>query len=180
MTIVCYTACALALVTALLVIFQRHPMHALLYLILMLLSLAIVFFTLGAPFAAVIQVVVYAGAIMVLFVFVVMMLNIAPDRRPGAVWRMVGLWGVPLLLSVALLVLALFALSTMWRHGLGASYVDPKAVGLAMFRPYVLAIELVSIILLAGLVAAFHLAPPPRWEATEATSIGEAKEVTGV
>jgi len=163
-TIVCYAACGLALLAALLVVLQRHPMHALLYLILMLLSLAVVFFTLGAPFAAALQIVVYAGAIMVLFVFVVMMLNIAPVRRPRSRWRAVVSWGVPTLFALALFVLSVIALGGRWREHLSAGYVDPKAVGIALYRPYVLGVELVSLVLLAGLVAAFHLAPPPRGE----------------
>ncbi len=178
MTVVCYCACGLALLSALLVILQRHPMHALLFLILMLLSLALVFFTLGAPFAAAIQVVVYAGAIMVLFVFVVMMLNIGPGR-PAARGPDVRQWGLPLLLAVALLALSVYALTVRWPQGAPAGYVGPKEVGLALFRPYLLAVELVSVILVAGLAAAFHLAPPPRWE-TPRAAVEEAKEVTGV
>ncbi len=181
MTVVCYLACGLALLAALLVILQRHAMHALLYLILMLLSLALVFFALGAPFAAALQVVVYAGAIMVLFVFVVMMLNVtAEPRAPGPARRTVGEWGVPLLFAAALLGLSVYALVTRAEVTPVAGYVDPKAVGIALYQPYLLAVELASFILLAGLVAAFHLAPPPRWETPRATRMGEAKEVTGV
>ena len=180
MMVVCYGACGLALLSALLVILQRHPMHALLFLVLMLLSLALVFFTLGAPFAAALQVVVYAGAIMVLFVFVVMMLNLRPTRRSVAWWRTIGVWGVPLLLAAGLFALAVYALGFLSRAGLGAGYVDPRAVGLALYRPYLLAVELVSLILVAGLAAAFHLAPPPRWEAPRTAPTAEAKEVPGV
>ena len=165
MTVVCYAGCAVAIVCALLVVSARNAMHALLYLILMLLALALVFFTLGAPFAAVLQVVIYAGAIMVLFVFVVMMLNIAePGERRERLWLVNALGVIPLGLAATLLALTLFALSSLWSEGLAMSVVGPKQVGLSLYREYVLGIEIVSLLLLAGLVAAFHLAPVPRSE----------------
>lgn len=162
MTIICYAAAIIALLSALLVIVQRNPMHALLYLILMLLSLGLVFFTLGAPFLGILQVVVYAGAIMVLFVFVVMMLNLGPlaeirERR----WLKVDIWAVPALLTLILLALAGYALASL-RGGLPTGAVNPEQVGLALYREYLLAVEIASLVLTAGLVGAFHLAPPTR------------------
>ncbi len=71
-----YVAGAVAIVSTLLTITRLNAVHALLYLIVSLLSVAIVFYTLGAPFVAALEVVIYAGAIMVLFIFVVMMLNL--------------------------------------------------------------------------------------------------------
>ncbi len=71
-----YVASAVALFATTMVITNTNPVHALLYLVLSLLAIAMVFFTLGAPFAGVLEVIIYAGAIMVLFVFVVMMLNL--------------------------------------------------------------------------------------------------------
>ena len=70
-----YAAAFIALVSTVMVITTLNPVHALLYLIVSLLSVAVIFFVLGAPFAALLEVIVYAGAIMVLFVFVVMMLT---------------------------------------------------------------------------------------------------------
>ena len=165
MTAVCYAGCAVALVCALLVIAARNAMHALLYLILMLLALALVFFTLGAPFAAVLQVVIYAGAIMVLFVFVVMMLNVSePGQRRERLWPTSAVGIIPLGLAATLLALTLFALSGLWSEGLAMSVVGPKEVGISLYREYVLGIEIASLLLLAGLIAAFHLAPLPRSE----------------
>ena len=71
-----YVASAVALFATTMVISNTNPVHALLYLVVSLLAIAMVFFTLGAPFAGVLEVIIYAGAIMVLFVFVVMMLNL--------------------------------------------------------------------------------------------------------
>jgi len=168
MTALCDSACVIALVAAAMVVLSRHAMHALLNLIVMLLALALAFFALGAPFAAALQVMIYAGAIMVLFVFVVMMLNLGPSdvRREGR-WIGLRMWVVPVALTAALLVLSLFALTTTWGQGPRAGVVGPKEVGLALFRPYLLAVEIVSLVLVAGLAAAFHLAPPPRTQQEE-------------
>src|SRR5260370_38631889 len=72
-----YLAGVVAIIATLLAITQRHAVHALLYLVVSLLAVAMVFYTLGAPFVAALEIMIYAGAIMVLFVFVVMMLNVA-------------------------------------------------------------------------------------------------------
>lgn len=73
-----YFASGIAVVSTLRVITNTNPVHALLYLIISLIAVAMTFFSLGAPFAGVLEVIAYAGAIMVLFVFVVMMLNLGP------------------------------------------------------------------------------------------------------
>ena len=82
MLIAFYVAGARALLATLMAV-TRNAVHALLYLIVSLLSVAVTFYTLGAPFAAALEVIVYAGAIMVLFVFVVMLLNLGPGRGSG-------------------------------------------------------------------------------------------------
>ena len=85
MTIVFYVAGAVAIVSTALMITRLNAVHALLYLIVSLLAVAVVFYTLGAPFIAALEVIIYAGAIMVLFVFVVMMLNLGEEAtRDGA------------------------------------------------------------------------------------------------
>ena len=173
MTTVCYGACGIALLAALMVVTQRNAMHALLNLIVMLLALGLAFFALGAPFAAALQVMIYAGAIMVLFVFVVMMLNLGPlSERREERWLTADVWAFPALLTAALLALSMYALANLWGEGFSAAVVGPKEVGLALYGPYLLAVELVSLVLVAGLAAAFHLAPPPRTAQTEETGDG--------
>ncbi len=78
-----YFASGIAVVSTLRVITNTNPVHALLYLIISLIAVAMTFFALGAPFAGVLEVIAYAGAIMVLFVFVVMMLNLGPASVPA-------------------------------------------------------------------------------------------------
>src|SRR5512134_3203698 len=86
------------------VLTRTNAVHALLYLIVSLLAVALVFFSLGAPFAAVLEVIIYAGAIMVLFVFVIMMLNLGPQtmRREGQLLRP-ETWIGPAFLAAVLL-----------------------------------------------------------------------------
>src|SRR5690348_10301523 len=86
------------------VIIQTNAVHALLYLVVSLLAVAIVFYVLGAPFAAALEVIVYAGAIMVLFVFVIMMLNLGEAAvRQERQWLSPGIWIGPAILSAVLL-----------------------------------------------------------------------------
>ena len=168
MTIVVYVGCGIALLCAALVITRRNAMHAMLYLVLMLLALALVFFALGAPFVAALQVIIYAGAIMVLFLFVVMILNLGrPGERQERGWLSVAVWAPPTALTAVLLGLAAYVLTSIGATRAIAGEVGPKQVGMALFREYAIAVELASFVLLAGLIAAIHLAPPPREDVPE-------------
>jgi NADH-quinone oxidoreductase subunit J len=164
-----YISAAVAVLGSALAVSRRHAVHALLYFIVSLLALALIFFLLGAPFAAALEVIIYAGAIMVLFLFVVMFLNLGPADGSGLEegLRFSG-WIVPGILAAVLLIELLWILGS--GPGLPASTLQagpapdlnlgPQVVARAMFGPYVLAVELASFMLLAGLVAAFHLARP--------------------
>lgn len=152
-----------AVVATCLTVTGRNPVHALLYLIVSLLAVALMFFVLGAPFAALLEVIVYAGAIMVLFVFVVMMLNLG-DEAVAQETKLVTLraWIGPGILSAILLVevIVLMHQGTLAAGGqpnaVGAE-VTAKQVGVALYGTYLLAVELASMLLLGALVAAYHL-----------------------
>ncbi len=159
-----YFAATVAVIATLLAITNYNPVHALLYLIVSLLAVAMVFFSVGAPFAGVLEVIIYAGAIMVLFVFVVMMLNLGKatedqERR----WLMPRAWIGPGVLSLALLFELVWVLAGRGAPesgggpAIGGQTIGAVDVGVALFGPYMLAVELASMLLLAGLVAAFHL-----------------------
>ena len=155
-----YFAAGVAVMSTLRVITHTNPVHTLLYLVVSLLSVSMTFFSLGAPFAGVLEIVVYAGAIMVLFVFVVMMLNLGTETAAQErQWLKPGMWVGPSLLSALLLALLLCALfgGNAASAGIGLQTVDAKAVGTHLFGPYLLAVELASMLLLAALVAAYHL-----------------------
>lgn len=151
-----YLGSAVALIASLLVILQRNVVHALIYLVLSLLAVAVVFFTLGAPFVAVLEAIVYAGAIMVLFLFVVMMLNLGQaSREQERSWLPPRIWIAPSILAAALFVQLVLVLPTQVME---ITEVSARAVSAALFGPYVLAVELGSFLLLAGLISAYHIA----------------------
>ena len=151
-------AAALAVFSTVMVITRSKAVHALLYLVVSLLSLALVFFVLGAPFVAALEVIIYAGAIMVLFLFAVMLLNLGPEaERREKEWLRWTAWIGPAIVSLALLAELIYVVV---RSGIPASApgtLSPRQVGVALFGPYLLGVELASMLLLAGLVAAHHL-----------------------
>jgi NADH-quinone oxidoreductase subunit J len=152
-----YIAGAVAVISTGLMLTRLNVVHALLYLIVSLLGVAVVFYVLGAPFVAALEVIIYAGAIMVLFVFVVMMLNLGAHAvEIEKQWLTPGIWTGPALLATILIMEVIYLL----RGGtadLGAGAVEPKQVGIALFGPYLIGVELASMLLLAGLVGAYHL-----------------------
>ena len=153
-----YIAAIIAVIATLAVILQTNIVHGLLYLILSLLAVAVIFYVLGAPFAAVLEAIVYAGAIMVLFLFVIMMLNLGQHTRDQErSWLTPRGWIVPSLLAAVLLGQLVNVMSQI-DHELVPEQVGVMEVSALLFGPYVLAVELASILLLAGLVAAYHLA----------------------
>ncbi len=153
-----YIAGFVAVVATIRVISHTNPVHALLYLIVSLLAISAVFFSLGAYFAGALEIIVYAGAIMVLFVFVVMMLNLgnAVVEQERA-WLKPSVWLGPGALSLILLIVMIVAIRSVNDQGIDGTMVDAKAVGISLFGPYVLAVELISMLLLAGMVVAFHI-----------------------
>lgn len=158
MTLLFYMAAIVAVISTLAVILQNNIVHALIYLILSLLSVAIIFYVLGAPFAAVLEAIVYAGAIMVLFLFVIMMLNLgqhSSDQEKQ--WLPLKVWILPSILAAVLLVQLINVMSS-YDVVMSPETVDVLEVSKLLFGPYVLAVELASVLLLAGLVSAYHLA----------------------
>jgi len=152
-----YIAATVSLVSTIMAVTRYNAAHALIYLIISLLASAIIFYLVGAPFAAVLEVVIYAGAIMVLFVFVIMMLNLgASGDVQEHVLLKPAMWVAPSILCIILFAEIVYVLSKS-EQLLAAQVVGPKAVGLELFGPYVLAVEIASMLLLAALVGAYHL-----------------------
>jgi NADH-quinone oxidoreductase subunit J len=159
MLLLFYICAALAVIAAISVVAQRTPIYSALSLIVVLCALAVVYLLLDAEFLAVIQVIVYAGAIMVIFVFVIMLLN-AGREEPSQRSRIARWLGVPLL--AALLAELLFA---VWnRFPAGSQYptaslnAGPAAIGHLLFRNYVLPFEATSILILVAIMGAVLLA----------------------
>ena len=148
-----------ALVSTGFVITRKNASHALIYLVVSLLSVAVIFFVLGAPFAAALEVVIYAGAIVVLFLFVVMMLNLGKTSvMRESRWMRPGMWIGPAVLVSILLITMVYVISGMPDASVTrGEVVGPKAVGIQLFQPYLLAVELAGFLLLAALIGAYHL-----------------------
>jgi NADH-quinone oxidoreductase subunit J len=164
-----YISAAIALVSSLLAITRTNAIHALLYVIVSLLSVAAIFFLLGAPFAAALEVIIYAGAIMVLFVFVVMMISSGPNANERErQWMNVRIWIGPSLLAIILLGELFYIISFSQTPAVRNMIVGPKEVGLALLGPYVMGIELSSMLLMAGLVGAYHLGKREKKEVGDA------------
>lgn len=158
MTTLFYLAGSVAVLATLLAITRRNAVHGLLYLIVSLLAVALVFFTLGAPFVAALEVIIYAGAILVLFLFVVMMLNLGRDAEDTERrWQPLRAWGGPGILAGFLFGLLLTAIGMEKAPATGAAEIGPKTVGTLLFGPYMVAAELAAFLLLAGVVGASHL-----------------------
>jgi NADH-quinone oxidoreductase subunit J len=152
-----YIAGAVAVLSTLLMLTRLNAVHALLYLIVSLRGVAVVFYVLGAPFVAALEAIVYAGAIMVLFLFVVMMLNLGKHAaEEEKQWLTPGIWTGPVLLA-GVLIIEVAYLSRGNTADLVAGALGPKEVAIALFGPYVIGVELSSMLLLAGLVGAYHL-----------------------
>lgn len=153
-----YAAAAIAIFATAMTITRLNVVHALLYLTVSLLAVAVVFYILGAPFIAALEVIIYAGAIMVLFVFVVMLLDLGERaaraerrRRSERAWLAPGILSGVLLAEFVDLVIRRGRMTTV------IATVDPKRVGAALLGPYFLGLELASTLLLAGLIGAYHI-----------------------
>lgn len=167
-----YVAGATSILATIMVITRLNVVHALLYLIVSLLAVSVVFYTLGAPFLAALEVIIYAGAIMVLFVFVVMMLNLGKrsiETEQG--WLNPKMWIGPGILALLLLAAVAYVASSAPKSEHAISSIGPKQVAIALFGPYLIGVELASIILLAALVGAYHLGARKREQQEETQNV---------
>jgi NADH-quinone oxidoreductase subunit J len=157
MNVFFYIAAAVALISTIMAISGRNAIHSLLFLILSLLAVSVVFYLLDAPFIAALEVIIYAGAIMVLFIFVTMMLNVGIERTTERKWLNPRMWIIPSILAAILLVDFVLALKNVpLSHSLN-QVILPKQVGISLFSTYLLAVEIAAILLMAGVIGAYHL-----------------------
>jgi NADH-quinone oxidoreductase subunit J len=151
-----YLVSAIILTATALAITRRHPVHAVVYLILSFLGSAMLFYLLGAPFLAALEVIIYAGAIMVLFLFVIMMLKAEVILETRLTWRN-GLPAFFLGLTYFVLALLLVFLDPRSRIPLKMAVATPQALGRFVFERYWLSVEMIYLLLLIGLVAVIQL-----------------------
>ncbi len=157
MDIIFYISAAVAVITTFMVITRLNAMHALLYLIVSLLAVAMMFITLGAPFVGMLEIVVYAGAIMVLVLFAIMLLNLGPTSVARES-RLLSpkIWVIPSILTALLLAELIYVLSGSGQTA-GLNYIGPVKVGISLLSQYLLGVELASFLLLSGMIGAYHL-----------------------
>ena len=144
----------LAIASAISLVYHKNPLYSAISLVGVLLSLACIYVTLAAPFIAVVQVLVYAGAIMVLVVFVIMLLNLEEDKPLN---RLRYLYGIGALLGLVLMAQTFFIFyavaKTPGREGVAETNVGMTAeIGRAMYTEYLLPVEIIGIMLLMALV----------------------------
>jgi NADH-quinone oxidoreductase subunit J len=154
-----YLAALVAVLATLRVIAHTQAVHALLYLTVSFLAVALLFFMLGAPFIGALQVIIYAGAIMVLFVFVIMMLNLGPHSvDQERTWLMREVWVGPGLLACVLLGELVYILMVSEDSApVTMAVIDSKQVSMSLYGRYLIGVELASFLLLPGLIGAYHL-----------------------
>jgi NADH-quinone oxidoreductase subunit J len=158
--IVFYIFAAILLFAALRVITTRNPVHSALFLVLAFFNAAAIWLLLHAEFLAVTLVLVYVGAVMVLFLFVVMMLDVNLDKLREGFWRYLpigALVGIAIAAEMGLLLWVNFSETTMVAPELPAGYSNTKELGRVIYTDYVYPFELAAVLLLVAIVAAIAL-----------------------
>lgn len=158
MEVLFYIAGILAILSTVMVISVKNAVHALLYLIVSLLAISVIFFIMGAPFIAALEVIIYAGAIMVLFVFVIMMLQMdKPGSGKDSHFIKPETWIGPSVIALILVAEMLYILFSDDVHSMVYESVPPAEVGQLVFTKYALVVDLAGFLLTAGIVGAYHL-----------------------
>jgi NADH-quinone oxidoreductase subunit J len=155
--VIFYLLAVLLVVSSLLVVFLRNVVHCAMALVTALLLIAILFVTLNAPMVGILQVMVYAGAIMVLFLFVIMFLNPAELERQRGLW-----WGFGTILSLMLagVLITLFVRDDLAEESVTTSDIfgSPEMLAKSLFNDFVLPFEIASVLLLVAIIGAVVLA----------------------
>jgi NADH-quinone oxidoreductase subunit J len=153
-----YISSAVAIAATIMVITRYKPIHALLYLVVSFMAVGMIFLSLGAPFVAALEVILYAGAIIVLLIFVVMMLNLgAETAQQEKEWLRPKVWVGPSIFALVLLGEIIYLLLRSGSGNATFIYVDSKKVALSLYGEYIIAVELAGFLLMAGIVGAAHI-----------------------
>ena len=155
-TLLFYLLAAVVVASTGIAVTRRNLVHAVVYLILSFFGTSMLFYLLGAPLLAALWVIIYAGAIMVLFLFIIMMTRVdSPESRlfPASQWVPAAVFGMIYLIAGSLIVLAV----PESHAGLKTAVADPEGFALYVFERHWLSIEIVSLLLLVALIGALHL-----------------------
>ncbi len=152
----------IAVVCGLIMVTQKHPITSALSLVGVMGSLAMLYLLLGAPFIAAAQLIVYAGAIMVLFLFVIMLLNAGPEPKAARGSLLVKILGIPLIIALfgtlAFLIQVTIPIDDTFVKFGGSTPGSAEDVGRALFTTYLLPFEVTSVLVLIAILGAVVLA----------------------
>ena len=153
-----YISAAVAIIATVMVITSYNMIHALIYLVVSFLAIAVVFFALGAAFIAALEIIIYAGAIVVLVIFVIMMLNLRDESvEQEKTWLTRDIFIFPSILSAILLAELVYIIVNAETTHFQGPDISPAEVGMSLYGPYVIGVELSGILLMSGIVGAYHL-----------------------
>ena len=156
--IIFFVLAGLAVAGAVSLIFQRHPIHSALSLIVVMVSLAGLYLLLGAEFVAAVQIIVYGGAIMVLFVFVIMLLNAGVEERTNFS-KLASRVGIPLAVALTgFLAAAIVKSGPVTSVAQPGSVASTQGIATMLFREFVYPFELTSFLILVAILGALVLA----------------------
>jgi NADH-quinone oxidoreductase subunit J len=155
--IIFYVLAAIILAATVLSITRRNVMHAIIYLVISFFAMAPLFYLLGAPFLALLEIIIYAGAIMVLFIFIVMMLEIGATPFAPGQWLRQWFPAVVLSLIAGIIMGFLIWQTPAQKAVLPLAMATPHALGVFVFERYWLAVEIASLLLFVALVGAYYL-----------------------
>ena len=157
--VIFFALAALAVLGAISLIVQRHPIHSALSLIVVMVALAGLYLLMGAEFVAAVQIIVYGGAIMVLFVFVIMLLNAGEEERTNFS-KLATYAGIPLAVAVTGLITAAIANGRLPLPAPGPSgaVTSTRTLSMLLFKDFVYPFELTSFLILVAILGAIVLA----------------------
>jgi NADH-quinone oxidoreductase subunit J len=161
--IIFFVLAAVAVLGAVNLIVQRHPIHSALSLIVVMVALAGLYLLLGAEFVAAVQIIVYGGAIMVLFIFVIMLLNAGEEEHTNFS-KLANIAGIPLAVAIAGLISAaiLHSRQPLPTAAAAGSLTNTKTLSMMLFREFVYPFELTSFLILIAILGAIVLAQRER------------------
>ena len=156
LTLLFYVIAILIIAATAMAVTRRNMVHAVLYLVLSFFGSAMLFYLLGAPFLAALEVIIYAGAIMVLFLFLIMMIRL---KKPPGMFFPINQLMPAILISLGFVIVSTLLLgrdTTLWQP-MAAAQADPVDFGIYLFQTHWLAVEIASMLLLVALVGAYLL-----------------------
>ena len=156
-----YLLAAVMIVSTVLAVTQRNIVHAVLYLVVSFLGTGLLFFLLGAPLLAAFEVIIYAGAIMVLFLFIIMMLNVDTEPRTTAQKSHYPAAFCTCGLYFSICATLVYVSSPEANSAMQAAMADPASFGRFLFQRHWLSIEIVSILLLIAMIGVLQLGLGP-------------------